>query len=189
MAKQDKRGGRRPRRRPISPRPDVRPVSAAPDRPVRSRWRPGYWRRHPTLSVVLVVLFMGAFVTLAAMSNAERVDIHRDGQPATGTVLSLARRTSDMSVRFTTPDGETVTAQASRPDPTPRVGDQIPIVYQPSDPAGRAYTPDNLPGIGTPLLLLAVGILPGLAYLVYLRRTWGRWRGNAEAWRRGASYR
>ncbi|WP_326561601.1 DUF3592 domain-containing protein [Micromonospora sp. NBC_01796] len=183
MARRDRRGGGRPRRRLLAPVPDARVADAVPERPLRSRWRPGYWRRHPALSLVLVVLFMAADIAFAASSNANRVSIARDGQAATGTVVSLARRTSGMTVRFTTAAGQTVTASATRPDPEPEVGDSVAIVYHPDDPGRWVYPADGLPGAGTPLALLAIGVVSGLAYLLYLRRTWGRWRDLAESWR------
>ncbi len=151
---------------------------------VRSRLRPGYWRRHPGFGVVAAVLWLVVFGALGLAVLDDHRRVHTHGREAVGTVVSLSERTSNMTVRFTTDDGRTVDGFVSRPDPAPRVGDRVTVRYDPDDPANNSYRSDDLPSATGPVLLLAVGALPALVVLVNLYRTWGRRAAGAEAWRR-----
>ncbi|WP_446211736.1 hypothetical protein [Micromonospora sp. IBSANI012] len=164
-------------------------ASTAPVDPVqhepRSRWRPGYWLRHPAFAAVLVVS-LGAltFVACGVGRLREARDYQERGEFAAGVVVEARelRRGSSLKVGFTTTQGERVVADvAGPPEDLPTPGERLTVVYDPED-RDYVYLGDK-PSQKEGWLILATGLLATAICLAYLRWTWDRWRNQAERWR------
>ncbi|MGN9766989.1 DUF3592 domain-containing protein [Micromonospora sp. SD12] len=159
---------------------------------LRSRWLPGYWLRHPLLSLVVLLLGAVVFVLLGIDSahRAHRLDAY--GVRAAATVLEVhdLQRDSYVVAAFTTADGHHVVTQVSDYywRPRPRVGDAATVLYDPADPAGIVR--DVRIGDDSVMAWLGVGlgVALGLGGGVFLWRTWSMWRENAEDWRSGRHF-
>ncbi|SBT49052.1 hypothetical protein GA0070611_4276 [Micromonospora auratinigra] len=107
------------------------------------------------------------------------------GETATAVVAEARelRRGVRVTLRMTTPRGAVVRADlVDPPADLPEPGDRLTVRYDPADP-GKAYRTDYQDSLAGPVALVALGVLPGLLYGWYLRRTWGHWRDQAEDWR------
>ncbi|MBG6100179.1 hypothetical protein IW249_000593 [Micromonospora vinacea] len=150
----------------------------------RSRWRPGYWLRHPALGVAVGALLVFVLVTCGLGNLRHRNDLVERGERAVGTVREVHGRQWWVSVSFTTRSGEEVIAWISHsPWDEPSVGEEVDVIYDRVDPVGSAYLSDDEPGMLYPTLLLAGSTVLALAYAWWLRRNWNRLRGDAESWR------
>lgn len=176
---------KRYRRRARATRPWTTGHSVGPvEQEARSRWRPGYWLRHPFLGVpfaaLLVLIVVGCGLGSLPSGTAER------RERTVGTVRELHGRQWWASVSFTTRSGEKITAWTHyRPWDEPTVGEEVDVTYDPADPIGSAALPGHEPGyqlLG--ILLLGGGAVLALAYPWWLWRNWNPLRNKAEAWRR-----
>ncbi|WP_238015606.1 hypothetical protein KZZ52_55595 [Dactylosporangium sp. AC04546] len=158
---------------------------AGPDRPEpRSRWRPGYWLRHPALGVAFCALLVSATVYCGLGNLRHRNAMLDRGEWTAGTVRELHDGQWWASVTFTTRSGEEVTTWISHaPWSSPSVGEEVDVLYDPLDPVGTAYLSGDEPGLRDPLLLLGAAGVLALLFAWRLRRTWRRLRGEAESWR------
>ena len=162
-----------------------------PIRP-RGRWLPGYWLRHPLLSLVVLVLGTAVFVLLGVGSAYRTHRLNTYGVRAEATLLDVHSfsRNSYVVAEFTTADGRRVVAKINDYywTPTPQVGDAATILYDPA-------APDEIVRdvrIGNGYLMAWVGVGLGVAMGagggVFLSRTWSMWRENAEDWRFGRHF-
>ncbi|MEU2664309.1 DUF3592 domain-containing protein [Micromonospora sp. DT46] len=159
---------------------------------LRSRWLPGYWLRHPLLS--LVVLLVGAVgLLLLQIDSAYRTHrLNTYGVRATATVLEVhgLQRDSYVVASFTTADGHDVVTQVSDYywRPRPRVGDAATVVYDPASP--DAIVRDVRIGDDRYAAWVGIGLVVALGSGggVFLWRTWPIWRENAEDWRSGRRF-
>ncbi|WP_346121355.1 DUF3592 domain-containing protein [Micromonospora coerulea] len=157
----------------------VGPVQREP----RSRWRPGYWLRHPAFCLLLAGCYALTVVGYGVGGLLTRRNLQERGELTAGVVERVTQRES-MWVQVITPDGEAVSAYVNDlPADRPALGDRVAVVYDPQDP-DYAYLPgDYPPEVGNSLLLFGIGLIPTALYGRYLRRTWHRWRNQAEGWR------
>ncbi|MER7459642.1 DUF3592 domain-containing protein [Micromonospora sp. NPDC126480] len=178
--------GRQDRRRRRRPRPQSTTAAGPVQREPRSRWRPGYWLRHPAFAAFLTVSF-GA-LTFMGCGGVVLIDAHslrERGESTTAVVVESRELNRGTLVRvwFTTADGERVSARlVSSPDDLPAVGERLAVVYD-SEAPERVYAVGVTPTLAKGWLIIAVGLLLVALYLAYLRRTWHRWRNQAERWR------
>ncbi|MEU4529654.1 DUF3592 domain-containing protein [Micromonospora ureilytica] len=150
----------------------------------RSRWRPGYWLRHPALGVAVGALLVFVLVTCGLGNLRHRNDMVERGERAVGTVREVHGRKWWVSVSFTTRSGEQVNTWINySPWDEPSVGEEVDVTYDRVDPIGSAYLSGDEPGVLFPTLLLAGSAALALAYAWWLRRNWRRLRGDAESWR------
>ncbi|WP_433349131.1 DUF3592 domain-containing protein [Micromonospora sp. CA-111912] len=159
---------------------------------LRSRWLPGYWLRHPLLSLV-VLLFAAVGLLLLGIDSAYRTHrLNTYGVHAAATVLEVhgLGQNSYVVASFTTADGHHVVTQITDYywNPRPRVGDAATVLYDPASP--DAIVRDVR--IGDDHLTAWVGFGLGAALgsggAVFLWRTWSMWRENAEDWRSGRHF-
>ncbi|WP_091078182.1 DUF3592 domain-containing protein [Micromonospora nigra] len=153
------------------------------ERKPRSRWRPGYWLRHPALGVPI-----GAFVALlvaylGVVSLHERNEMMARGERAVGTVRELHGRNWSASVAFTTRAGEQVIAWVGHPPwNEPYIGEDVDLSYDRDRPE-RAYLSGDEPGLLPVILFLGGAVALGVAQTWWLWRNWSRLRNEADAWR------
>ncbi|GGO08313.1 hypothetical protein GCM10011576_13600 [Micromonospora parathelypteridis] len=153
-------------------------------RKLRSRWRPGYWLRHPAFGLAAGVLMAGVLVACGFGNLNHRNDMVERGERATGAVLEQHGRQSLVSVHFTTRSGAEVTTWVGHSIwDAPSVGEEIDVIYDRADPIGSAYVAGDEPGLLSPILFLGGGPVLALAYAWWLRRSWNRLRSGAESWR------
>ncbi|MFG1916160.1 DUF3592 domain-containing protein [Micromonospora sp. NPDC048898] len=176
-----KRYRRRARRtRPWTPEQPVAPIQQEP----RSRWRPGYWLRHPAIGVAFGGLLVMATLYCGLGDLYHRNDMVERGERTVGTVREVHGRKWWVSVSFTTRSGEKATTWINySPWNEPSVGEEVDVIYDRVDPIGSAYLSGDEPGLLPGILLLAGGVGLLLVYAWWLRRHWNRLRSEAEAWR------
>ncbi|MDH6461502.1 hypothetical protein M2302_001672 [Micromonospora sp. A200] len=188
MASRNERRRRRSQPSAVASAAPVDPVQREP----RSRWRPGYWLRHPAFAAVLVVSLSAlTFVACGVGSLLEARDLRERGESAVAVVVEARelRRGSLLKVGFTTTQGERVVAHvAGPPEDLPTPGERLTVVYDPEDRDYVYLRSDKPYEKGGWLILggrlfLAIGLLATAIYLAYLRWTWHRWRDQAERWR------
>ncbi|SCE73069.1 hypothetical protein GA0074695_0665 [Micromonospora viridifaciens] len=162
------------------------PPLGAVQREPRSRWRPGYWLRHPAFSAFLVGCGVLVVVNCGVGELVDREHLRVRGE-TTSAVVEKARKPRRggvlIRVRITTPRGEVVRPRLiDTPEHLPAPGDRLAVIYDPED-LEYAYRPGYESSMSGPLWLIALGVVPGLLYGWYLRRTWSHWRDQAEDWR------
>lgn len=161
-------------------------------RRLRSRWRPGYWLRHPILSLVLCIGFAGLFGLMAGTGLHDTRRLHEHGvhTPATVVRVHALGRDSYVTVEFTAADGQQITADVY--DfywrPRPRSGDEVTVVYDPQSPDTILRDARIGDDYGLPIFSLALAVGLAVGGSVMLRRTWPVWLDNAEAWRTGRHF-
>ncbi|MFU8852724.1 DUF3592 domain-containing protein [Micromonospora sp. SL1-18] len=178
-------------RRTLTTRRELRSVNRRlpPRGPVqrepRSRWRPGYWLRHPVFAALLFGCGVLILVSCGVGGLVDQKHLRERGE-STIAVVEVARQQRRgvwMTVRITTPRGEVVSARVIHPPgDLPAPGDRLTVVYDPEEPE-YAYLPGDGQAAGSAVLIIALGVVPGVLYGWYLRRTWWRWRDQAENWR------
>ncbi|MEG3632928.1 DUF3592 domain-containing protein [Micromonospora palythoicola] len=155
------------------------------ERKSRSRWRPGYWLRHPALGVPFGALLVLVVVYCGLGNLQHRIAMTERGERTVGTVRELHGRNSWASVGFTTRSGDEVTTWASHSFwAEPSVGEKVDVIYDRADPMGNAYLSGNEPGLLPTIFLFVGGVVLAMAYAWWLRRHWSRLRNEADAWRR-----
>jgi hypothetical protein len=166
---------------------NVLPRSPTPIRmELRSRWQPGFWLRHPLISLLLTVLGAVFILLMAAVTAYDTYRLNHYGQPASATVVEV--HDGYVVVSFTTADGRWISAAEVSEfwrDPMPRPGDTATIVYDPEQPGQIVRDTRISDGYETSWLILGLGVVFGLGLIVFLSRTWNVWRYNADAWRSG----
>ncbi|MFG2055345.1 DUF3592 domain-containing protein [Micromonospora sp. NPDC048930] len=179
---------RRKARRWRKARPGTAPGTSLPgpvQREPRSRWRPGYWLRHPALSAFLVACGVLAVINCGAGALVDGQHLRERGE-TTSAVVEEARKQRRgvwITVRFTTARGEVVSARlVETPEDLPSPGDRLTVVHDPEEPE-YAYLSGYEPSVFGPVLFIALGAVSGVLYGWYLRRTWSHWRDQAENWR------
>lgn len=185
MASRKRRRGRGARPGPRWTPPRWAPSAGPVQREPRSRWRPGYWLRHPAFAAFLFGCGVLIAVGCGVGGLVDRHDLRARGVTTSAVTHEVAESRSGvwMTVRITTERGEVVTARVIRtPDDLPAVGDRLTVVYDPEDP-DDAYIPGDEGAVGTPVLFIGLGLVAGGLYGWYLRRTWSHWRDQAEDWR------
>lgn len=127
---------------------------------------------------------LGAILVVGALVHWQiGSSLDEDGRTAAAEVVSVTESRNGAktaTVRFTTPDGRTITT-TNRPgelaDPPPAVGSTITVVYDPEEPQARVrdpLAPDD--GIAGPVVAAAAG-LAGLGLLLIPIT---RWRARAR---------
>ncbi|MFF3866436.1 DUF3592 domain-containing protein [Micromonospora sp. NPDC001898] len=159
---------------------------------LRSRWLPGYWLRHPLLSLVVLLLGSVAFLLLGIDSAYRTHRLNTYGVRASATVLEVhgLQRDSYVVAAFTTADGHHHVTQITDYywNPRPRVGDAATVLYDPASP--DAIVRDVRIGDDYLTAWVGVGLVVALGSGggVFLWRTWSMWRENAEDWRSGCHF-
>ncbi|BCJ75089.1 hypothetical protein CS0771_46330 [Catellatospora sp. IY07-71] len=152
-----------------------------------SRWHPGFWLRHPLLSLVLNIAVACVFVLMAEASRYQtrRLDEHGVRAPAVVVKVDSRGRDSSVTVLFTTADGRRVTTEVHDYywRPRPEVGDTPTVVYDPQAPATIVRDARMGGDHVLPLLMFVLAGALGIGGSAMLVRSWLMWRDNAEAWR------